>query len=76
MKNLLLLLSIFVFIACGNTSEKETTPAFTSEAKPQDDIPNFGIVIHGGRSRNFSKWRDSDRSSTTNYKCDGRLSTI
>ncbi|HAJ81084.1 isoaspartyl peptidase/L-asparaginase, partial [Zunongwangia profunda] len=48
MKNLLLLLSIFVFIACGNTSEKETTPAFTSEAKPQDDIPNFGIVIHGG----------------------------
>ncbi|SFB74058.1 beta-aspartyl-peptidase (threonine type) [Zunongwangia mangrovi] len=52
MKKLLLLFSIFAFISCGETSEKESATSSTSEENStentNDSIPNFGIVIHGG----------------------------
>ena len=52
MKKLLLLFSIFAFISCGETSEKESATSSTSEdnstENTNDSIPNFGIVIHGG----------------------------
>ncbi|MFC6861368.1 isoaspartyl peptidase/L-asparaginase family protein [Zunongwangia atlantica] len=52
MKKLLLLFSIFTFISCGETSEKESATSSTSEENTtentNDSIPNFGIVIHGG----------------------------
>ncbi len=50
MKNLLLLLSLILFISCNESAEnnKEPDTAETESTAPNDSIPNFGIVIHGG----------------------------
>lgn len=49
MRKLYFLFSFMLLFACNqNTSNQEPEVANSESSTPQDSIPNFGIVIHGG----------------------------
>ena len=48
MKKILFLFSLILFISCNDSSNHDSEKGETIAPTPEDSIPNFGIVIHGG----------------------------